>query len=139
MYNFNFQNKLFNLFIFQFNDKMTNEDLNSYKNDINKILSLKLNNISIVYDIRKVKTIDMSCFRSNINTLFEHTNYLKDVIIGCSIIVNNKYINTIKMIFNILPKKICNSFIITKEVDEAFLYLNNLNDNKKFSDIKLEL
>ena len=42
MYNFNFQNKLFNLFIFQFNDKMTNEDLNNYKNDINKILSLNI-------------------------------------------------------------------------------------------------
>ncbi len=139
MYNFNFQNKLFNLFIFQFNDKMTNEDLNNYKNDINKILSLKLNNIFIVYDIRKVKTIDMNCFVSNINSLFEFTNLLKGIIKGCSIIVNNKYINTIKMIFKILPNKICDSFIITKEAEEAFLYLNNLHNNNKISNIKLEL
>ena len=139
MYNFNHQNKLFNLFIFQFNEQMTSEDLNKYKNDINKILLLKVKNIFIVYDIRKVNKIDMNCFTSNINTLFKCTNLLKDAIQGCSIIVNDKYINTIKMIFKILPNKICENFIITKEADEAFLYLNKLHNSNKFSNLKLDL
>ena len=93
----------------------------------------------IAFDIRNIKTIDMSCFTSNINSLFECTNLLKGAINGCSIIVNTKYINTIKMIFKILPSKICDSFIITKEAEEAFLYLNNLHNSSNFSNIKLEL
>ena len=93
----------------------------------------------VILFTRNIKTIDMNCFTSNINSLFECTNLLKGVIHGCSIIVNTKYINTIKMIFKILPSKICDSFIITKEADEAFLYLHNLHNKNNFSGIELEL
>jgi hypothetical protein len=138
MYEFKYQNKLFNLLIFKFSDKMTQDDISKYNEDIAKISTLKLKNIYISYDIRNIKSIDMSTFSKNINLLLESTNKLKNSINGCSILANSTFLNTIKMIFQIIPYKICKNYLVTKDVDEAFLYLNKLNQSQ-FSNLKLEI
>ena len=138
MYEFKYQNKLFNLLIFKFSDKMTENDISKYNEDIAKISTLKLKNVYISYDIRNIKSIDMSTFSKNINLLLESTNKLKDSINGCSILANSKFLNTIKMIFQIIPYKICKNYLVTKDVDQAFLYLNKLNQSQ-FSNLKLEI
>ena len=138
MYEFKYQNKLFNLLIFKFSDKMTQNDISKYNEDIAKISTLKLKNVYISYDIRNIKSIDMSTFSKNINLLLESTNKLKDSINGCSILATSTFLNTIKMIFQIIPYKICKNYLVTKDVDEAFLYLNKLNQSQ-FSNLKLEI
>lgn len=128
MYNFSYQNKLFELYIFKFYNKVTDDDILKYEKNIQTLSKLN-NKFYVVFDIRNITDISIENFITMSKKLFNNTKLIENKMDGCAIIVSGSYINTIKVVFNIIKTKICN-YLVTKEIEEAFIYLNKLKSSK---------
>ena len=114
----------FNLSLFEFSKKTSNDDFNLFKNDFDKLLKKK-DVFVAVFNLLNIESFNINFFYQKMNYIYSNKEEVKKYLKASSIIISKNYIKLIELGF-VFKKPITPNYL-TSNLESGIQYLLEIN------------